>query len=143
MMDKESNEVAVIHEAPQPEEYCQLRIRAGLSPKSLDGARTGLHNSIFAVSLRQEGELIGMGRIIGDGGCFYQVVDIAVEPAYQGRGLGKVIMNEITSYLDQHAAKGAYVSLLADVPADQLYKQYGFDYTAPHSLGMYRRIPLE
>lgn len=142
-MVKECNKVAVIYEAPQPEEYCQLRIRAGLSPKSLDGARTGLHNSIFAVSLRQEGKLIGMGRIIGDGGCFYQVVDIAVEPAHQGQGLGKLIMSEITSYLDQHAAKGAYVSLLADVPADKLYKQYGFDYTEPRSLGMCRHIPLE
>ena len=33
-----------------------------------------------------------MGRVIGDGGLFFQVVDIAVEPAHQGRGLGKAIV---------------------------------------------------
>ncbi|MFD2882298.1 hypothetical protein ACFTAO_51075 [Paenibacillus rhizoplanae] len=30
-----------------------------------------------------------MGRVIGDGGCFFQVTDIAVKPSFQGRGLGK------------------------------------------------------
>ncbi|WP_028545981.1 GNAT family N-acetyltransferase [Paenibacillus taiwanensis] len=134
--------IAVLYEAPQPEEYIQLRALTGLSLKSLDGAKIGLAHSIFAVTLRQGDKLIGMGRIIGDGGCFYQVVDIAVDPAHQGAGLGKLIMKEITAYLDLHAAKGAYISLLADVPADQLYKQFGFDYTEPKSLGMYRMIPL-
>ncbi|MCG7409942.1 GNAT family N-acetyltransferase [Paenibacillus sp. ACRRX] len=141
-MDSANSKITVLYEAPQPEEYLQLRAQTGLSLKSLDGAKIGLANSIFAVILRQEDKLIGMGRIIGDGGCFYQVVDIAVDPAQQGQGLGKLIMNEITTYLDIHAPKGAYISLLADVPADQLYKQFGFDYTQPKSLGMYRLIAL-
>ncbi|MDQ0242640.1 GNAT superfamily N-acetyltransferase [Bacillus fengqiuensis] len=98
-----------------------------------------LENSIFAVTLRVTSKLIGMGRIIGDGGCFYQIVDIAVEPAYQGRGLGKVIMSELTAYLNDFAPEAAYVSLLADVPADKLYRQFGFDYTQPKSVGMYKR----
>jgi ribosomal protein S18 acetylase RimI-like enzyme len=33
-----------------------------------------------------EGALIGMGRIVGDGGTSYQVVDIAVRPEHQGAG---------------------------------------------------------
>ncbi|WP_078411451.1 GNAT family N-acetyltransferase [Priestia abyssalis] len=129
----------VLHKAPTAEEYVHLRVAAGLSPKSLQAAEKGMENSIFAVTLRTSSQLIGMGRIIGDGGCFYQIVDIAVEPGYQGRGLGKVIMSELTAYLNDHAPEGAYVSLLADVPADKLYKQFGFDYTQPKSVGMYRR----
>lgn len=81
----------------------------------------------------------GMGRIIGDGGCFFQIVDIAVNPVYQGKGLGKLIMAKITSYLDEEAPKGAYVSLIADVPADRLYQKFGFDYTYPKSVGMYKK----
>ncbi|WP_373454357.1 hypothetical protein [Cereibacter changlensis] len=27
-----------------------------------------------------------MGRLIGDGGCFFQIVDIAVDPSHQGQG---------------------------------------------------------
>ncbi|MFD1796035.1 hypothetical protein ACFSC1_08585 [Paracoccus aurantiacus] len=36
--------------------------------------------------------------------------------------------------------ESAYVSLIADVPADGLYAQFGFVPTAPRSVGMaYRR----
>lgn len=129
----------VVHKAPTAEEYVHLRLAAGLSPKSLQAAENGLGNSVFALTLRVSSKLIGMGRIIGDGGCFYQIVDIAVEPAYQGNGLGKVIMSELTAYLSDHAPEGSYVSLLADVPADKLYKQFGFEYTQPKSVGMYKR----
>ncbi|MGZ9586720.1 GNAT family N-acetyltransferase [Paenibacillus marinisediminis] len=135
-----NNIIDVIYQAPDPAEYIALRIAAGLSSKDLSGAKIAMNNSIFAVTLRnQDKQLIGMGRIIGDGGCFYQVVDIAVDPAYQGRGFGKLIMSEIMDYLENNAPKDSYVSLIADIPADQLYKQYGFDYTTPRSVGMYKR----
>ena len=81
-----------------------------------------------------------MGRIIGDHGCFYQLVDIAIIPDMQGLGLGRVIMDTLTDYLNNHLPPGAYVSLIADLPADKLYQKYGFEYTNPHSVGMYRKI---
>lgn len=41
--------------------------------------------------------------------------------------------------LDKNAYKDSYVSLIADVPADRLYKKFGFDYTQPRSIGMYKK----
>ncbi|CAH8772801.1 GNAT family N-acetyltransferase [Paenibacillus dendritiformis] len=134
-----NSNVLILHEAPSPEEYVAIRTAAGLSSKSLEGAAVGLQNSCFTVTLRQDGKLIGMGRIIGDGGCFFQVVDICVMPSHQGQGWGKTIMTEISRYLDENAPKQSYVSLIADGPADQLYAQFGFDYTYPRSVGMYKR----
>lgn len=77
-----------------------------------------------------------MGRVIGDGGCFYQVVDIAVLPQHQGRGLGKAVMREIMAYIEREVPESAYVSLLADGQAYHLYQQFGFTLTAPASVGM-------
>jgi len=135
-----NHSIEVIHHAPEADEYIALRIAAGLSPKSIEGAKIGLQHSVFAVTLRNaDKQLVGMGRIIGDGGCFYQIVDIAVDPAYQGKGYGKTIMTELMNYLDHQAPKDAYVSLIADVPADQLYQKYGFALTAPRSVGMYKK----
>jgi GNAT superfamily N-acetyltransferase len=125
------------HDVPEAEEYNMLRVKAGLSPKDIEASRRGLQGSLFIVTLRLEGKLIGMGRVIGDGGCMYHVVDIAVDPDHQGQGLGKRIMAEITGYLDLNAPPTAYVSLIADVPAD---RQFGFEETAPASVGMYRRF---
>lgn len=81
-------------------------------------------------------EPVGMGRVIGDGGCFFQVVDIAVLPAHQGKGLGKLIMGEIKKWLDENVPKTGYVSLGADGKANGLYRQFGFVETAPASVAM-------
>ena len=77
-----------------------------------------------------------MGRIIGDGGCFYTVVDIAVAPPYQGRGLGKRIMKALDEWLRANAEPSAYVTLVADGEARHLYAKYGFVETAPASVNM-------
>ncbi|MFS0859250.1 MULTISPECIES: GNAT family N-acetyltransferase [Paenibacillus] len=124
---------------PSAAEYLSLRKSAGLSAMSKEGAEIGLPNSLFAVCLREENEIVGMGRVIGDGGCFFQVVDIAVRPDQQGRGYGKLIMSEIMNYLCEHVPARGLVSLLADVPADRLYAQFGFTYTSPKSEGMWWR----
>ncbi len=114
----------------------RLRRVAGLSGFSEEGARKGLAATLFGVSLVQGETVIGMGRVIGDGGCFLQVVDIAVDPAHQGKGLGKLIMKSLTEFIDSLPDRPIYVSLIADVPANRLYEQFGFKETAPNSLGM-------
>ncbi|NGQ96837.1 GNAT family N-acetyltransferase [Brevibacillus sp. SYP-B805] len=129
----------VVDKAPSVDEYLRLRREAGLSEKRAEAAAVGLANSLFAVTIYHHDSAVGMGRIIGDGGCFYQIVDIAVMPAHQGKGLGKLIMERLMHYLDTHAHPTAYVSLIADVPANQLYEKFGFQPTAPRSVGMYKR----
>lgn len=131
--------INVLYEIPNAQEYNNLRISAGLSSKDEVASEIGLKNSIFIVTLRDCDKLVGMGRIIGDKGCFYHIVDIAVAPSYQGKGLGKLIMSEINKYLENHVPKSSYVSLIADVPADRLYKKFGFEYSEPKSVGMAKR----
>jgi ribosomal protein S18 acetylase RimI-like enzyme len=121
---------------PSPADYLRLRVEAGLSPKTTEGAAAGLPNTVYAVVVRRNGEAVGMGRIIGDGGLFFQMVDIAVQPAHQGRGLAKAIVAALVEHLRATAPKTAYVSLMADGEAHRLYAQYGFELTAPRSVGM-------
>ena len=121
---------------PSVAEHGRLRVIAGMSAKRAEAAALGLPNSWYAVVVRHGGEAVGMGRVIGDGGLFFQVVDIAVDPAHQGRGLGKAIMAAIAGKLRRDAPASAYVSLIADGEAHRLYAQYGFALTAPASVGM-------
>jgi ribosomal protein S18 acetylase RimI-like enzyme len=128
----------IIYKAPAPSEYINLRVEGGLSSKSLEAATIGLANSLFTVSIYEDNTLIGLGRVVGDGGTVFHVVDIVVKPSYQGQGLGKIIMQEIMDYLDSHTYPGSYVSLIADEPANKLYEKFGFQYTYPRSHGMYK-----
>jgi hypothetical protein len=47
---------------PDPEQYISLRKAAGLSEKSIEGARIGLINSRFIVTLYSDEELINCMR---------------------------------------------------------------------------------
>ena len=126
-------------EVPTVDDYRRLRVIAGLSPRSEMAARAGLPNTVVGVIVRRDAEAVGMGRAVGDG-LFFQIVDIAVDPAHQGRGLGKAIMAKLMGELESIAPAEAYVSLIADGAAHRLYAQYGFEPTAPASIGMARWI---
>ncbi|GGY13779.1 GNAT family N-acetyltransferase [Paludibacterium paludis] len=127
---------------PSVETYRHLRTRSGLSDKTAEAAEKGLANSLFAVQVLFNDTPVGMGRVIGDGGCFFQVVDIAVLEEHRGQGLGKAIMSAIRAYIDEQVPESGYVSLIADGRAQDLYAQFGFTPTAPASVGMaYRRTP--
>jgi ribosomal protein S18 acetylase RimI-like enzyme len=126
---------------PAVVDYMRLRAAAGMSARSVEGAEIGLPNSWFGVTIRHEGRAVGMGRVIGDGGTAFQIVDIVVEPDHQKRGLGNRIMAALMEQLTTRAPANAYVSLIADGDAQYLYAQYGFAPTAPESIGMYWRVP--
>lgn len=132
--------IQYLEQVPGPEEFIELRRVAGLTVNSIEAATKGLAGTCFAVCVRDAGKLIGMGRIIGDGGCFYQVVDIAVHPEHQRRGIGYQIMTRLMKQLREHAPKTAYVSLIADGDASKLYQKFGFKLTAPVSAGMALRL---
>ncbi|KIP96595.1 MULTISPECIES: GNAT family N-acetyltransferase [Pseudomonas] len=135
-MTENTSAYSAVHAIPSVETYRHLRTAAGLSAKTVEAATRGLPNSLFAVQILCAGEPVGMGRVIGDGGSFYQVVDIAVLPAHQGRGLGKQIMAAISGFIAREVPESAYVSLIADGEAYRLYQQFGFALTAPASQGM-------
>jgi len=124
---------------PEVEEYLELRKVCGLSARGKEASKTGLSNSIYSVIIRRntDQKLVGMGRLIGDGGTAYQIVDIAVHPKDQGKGLAKTIMQLVMTHIENEIDPQAYVNLIADCPADKLYQQFGFVETTPESLGMY------
>ncbi|MFC4550694.1 MULTISPECIES: GNAT family N-acetyltransferase [Halorussus] len=127
---------------PTPAEYVALRAAAGMGERTETAARRGLPNTIYGVTVREADGAgdptdppVGMGRLVGDDGCFYQLVDIAVHPDHQGRGLGSRVVEVLMEYVEENAPESAYVSLIADV--DGFYERFGFEDTAPDSKGMY------
>lgn len=123
-------------EIPSIEDFRRLREITGLSTKTEEAAALGLPNSWASAVIVRDGRTVAMGRVIGDGGCHFQIVDMAVEPDEQGRGLGKAIFAALMEELTTRAPKSAYVSLIADGDAHHLYAQFGFQPVMPASIGM-------
>jgi GNAT superfamily N-acetyltransferase len=122
---------------PDVADYLLLRERAGLSPRREDQAQAALRGSWAAVHvLFEDAEAVGMGRLLGDGGWYFHVVDMAVLPGHQRRGLGDAILTVLLERIRSEAPDGAVVNLLADPPGRRLYARHGFTPTAPESIGM-------
>lgn len=128
--------ITLVESFPDAVTYRRLRVETGLSPKSHEAAERGLANTLYGVSLVKADEVIGMGRVVGDNGTVFAIVDIAVRRDHQGQGLGKRIMAALDAWLRANAPASAYVMLIADGEAKHLYAQFGFADTAPASISM-------
>lgn len=126
---------------PAVADYLDLRMRAGLSPKREDQAALALPGSWSACRVVHEAKAVAMGRVIGDGGWYFHVVDMAVLPEHQRRGLGSAVLSYLLEEIAARAPSGAFVSLLADPPGRPLYARHGFAETAPDSIGMGMLLP--
>ena len=127
---------------PEVDEYRALRLEAGLSPCSLEQATAAIAGAWAAVHIRHtaSGLAVGMGRVIGDGGWYFHVIDMAVRPEHQRRGLGGAILTALIEEVRTRAPAGALVNLLADPPGRRLYRRHGFRNTAPGGIGMAMRL---
>lgn len=123
---------------PPLADYLALRERSGLSPRRPDQAAAALEGGWAALTVihMETSAIVGMGRVIGDGGWYFHVIDMAVLPEHQRRGLGDAILGALLARIRAQAPPGAYVSLLADPPGRKLYQRHGFTETAPGSVGM-------
>lgn len=125
----------VIEKVAFVDDFIRLREVSGLTPRPYEAAKRALPNSLFGVQVVMNNQTVGMGRVVGDGALNFEIVDVAVDPVHQGKGLGRMIMQSIMDYLEQDAPKGAYITLMADVP--ELYEKFGFKLSRPESEGMY------
>jgi ribosomal protein S18 acetylase RimI-like enzyme len=123
---------------PTVDQYLRLRLESGLMPKTPAQAEAALPGSWAACHVVHEasGDVVGMGRLLGDGGWYFHVVDVAVLPEHQRRGLGDSILRALLDRVRAVAPPGAYVNLLADAPGRRLYERHGFVETAPDTVGM-------
>jgi ribosomal protein S18 acetylase RimI-like enzyme len=132
------DEYALREGPPDVDAYLDLRERAGLSVRRADQARGALAGSWYAVHVlaRATGVAVGMGRVIGDGGWYFHIADMAVLPEHQRRGIGDAILTALLARIRTKAPPGAFVSLLADEPGRPLYRRHGFTETGPRSIAM-------
>lgn len=129
---RRASSVKVEARVPTPLEYAKLRDSARWSKIDLKTIERGLKNSVFSVCATFENEVIGCGRVIGDGALYFYVQDIIVAPAFQKKGIGEFIMNEIMKFLAANADQNAFIGLMSSEGASSFYERYGFE-ERPHS----------
>jgi GNAT superfamily N-acetyltransferase len=122
--------------------YLRLRVDAGMTPRTEAQARLALAGTWYGCHVVHDetGEVAAMGRVVGDGGWYFLIADMATLPHHQRRGLGSVVMSALLSRIEEQTPERAFVSLLADPPGRALYAKHGFVPSADayDSVGMCR-----
>ena len=119
-------DLRILRRSASADEYMEMRRWAGWSYIDKDVVATGLENSLFSLCVQKEEEVVGHGRIIGDGAFTLYIQDVIVKPEHQGSGIGTKIMDEIMNHITEEYPKGTMVCLLAAVGTEDFYSKFGF-----------------
>lgn len=122
-----TSEIHVEMRVPTPEEHRALSGRVGWTHAfDWDTIPDSLDASLAGVLARDGDRVVGMGRLVGDGVFYFYVQDVAVDPDYQGRGVGQRIVAALLDHIRHTAPANAFVCLFATDAALPLYERNGF-----------------
>ncbi len=107
--------------------YISLRKSVNWKCFSEEQTRKALATTLYSVVVKEDGQAVGMARIVGDG-LYVLVVDVIVMPAYQGKGIGRAIMEKLLSHVQEITPEGgrASIQLIAEKGKEEFYKKLGF-----------------
>lgn len=112
--------------APSVDDFLLLREKVGWQNVSVNDVKISLKNSLFHITVYAQDQLVGMGRVVGDGVMYFYIQDIVVHPEHQGLGIGSIIMEQIEIYLSNTAVANATVGLLSVKGKEAFYARYGY-----------------
>lgn len=119
------SEIVVKQCLPSIDAFNMLRTAVGWSAVDNSVLTISFENTLYGVSLEADGQIIGFGRIIGDGLYFY-IQDVIVHPKHQGQGLGKILMQNLMDYLKANCPLNSFIGLMAAKGKDLFYEKFGF-----------------
>jgi GNAT superfamily N-acetyltransferase len=136
-----AEDVQIIDRLPTVEEHRVMFEAVGWHPYAPQAAEIALRNSLFGVVAARGDQVVGMGRIVGDGGKFFYIQDVAVRPEHQAQGIGRQIMDRLIAWITENAPHEPFVGLFATGVAIPFYQQYGFAERRDVLSGMWMVLP--
>ena len=110
------------------EEFCRLRELVGFQKLMKEQAKTVLSNTSFIVNAVCEGKSVGIVRVLTDMLTDAYITDVIVSPEFQGRGLGRKLLDQVVSRLKELSVNNVKLacSLYANPGKETFYEKFGF-----------------
>ncbi|MBD5453473.1 MAG: GNAT family N-acetyltransferase [Lachnospiraceae bacterium] len=110
------------------EDFIRLKVATGFIDRPVQQVGKALKNGLFNVSAVCDGKVIGMGRLVGDGAMYWYLQEIIVLPEYQGKGIGRSIVNRLIEHIKSEAVPGTKIEigLTAVKGKEPFYEKFGF-----------------
>lgn len=106
--------------------FISLRDKVGFVYYRSEDVAEALKKTCYSVVAKDDENAVGMARVVGDNRIAFFIKDVVVDPAYQGRGIGDLIMEDIMRHIKNVCADDAYVGLMSTPGRESFYEKYGF-----------------
>lgn len=136
------NGLIIKHNELTAEEFIFLWETVWGDGPSLEQTRLAMEHTLFRVSIYDGNEIVAMARMIGDMGLNYYIKDVVVKPEYQGKGIGRLLINELFKFIKENGVKDTdiFVELCAVPDKIPFYEKFGFNANEAQRLKMMCRV---
>ena len=109
---------------------------------SLEQTELAMKHTLFRISVWDGDKIVAMARMNGDHGLDYYIKDVAVRPEYQGKGIGRMMINELLKFINDNGVKGTdiFVELCAVPDKIPFYEKFGFEANEAQRLKLFHRV---
>ena len=89
---------------------------------------TSFKNTLYSVSVYEKNQIVGYGRLLGDGILYIYIHNIMVLPKYQKKGIGTLIMKNLLDKISliqkKHPNLNDYLGSFRG--KENFYRKFGF-----------------
>ena len=136
------NELTVKYNELTAEEFIFLWESVWGNAPTLEQTRLAMEHTLFRVSVFDGENIVAMARMNGDMGLAYYIKDVIVRPEYQGRGIGKMLIDELFRFINDNGVSGTdiFVELAAMPDKISFYEKFGFSANEAQRLGIMYKV---
>ncbi|MCQ2468990.1 MAG: GNAT family N-acetyltransferase [Ruminococcus sp.] len=124
------------------EEFISLWNSVWDGAPTLEQMRLALEHTLFRVSVYDGEKVVAMARMNGDMGFDYYIKDVIVRPEYQGKGIGRLLINELMKFINNNGIKDTeiFVELCAMPDKIPFYEKFGFSANEAQRLRLFHTV---
>jgi len=120
--------IVILENKLTAKQFCNLQEAVGFGNPNIRQTELAIENSIYSISISVGGEVIGMGRLVGDGARIFYIQDVCIKPEFQGKGIGKLVVERLLDYIRTNSIPDSRVTvgLMAAKGKEAFYEKFGF-----------------
>lgn len=118
--------ISIVDGVPPAETFSLWREDQGWGTLSVVDAARCLAASTACVVALDGDDLIGFGRVVGDGTLYFYIQDLIVRSDRRGEGIGDAIMTGLLGRIYEIAARPATICLMSAKGYERFYERHGF-----------------
>ena len=109
-------------------DYLTIEGKMGDELTTKEQAERSIAHQLFSVATVEDGEIVGIARLLGDAAIFWYINDVWVLPQRQGQGIGSAMVKRLIEYIKETGISGTWVSicLMCAQGKEGFYEKLGF-----------------